>query len=163
MFPEAIESISNSNILAIIGEDEVIQHKDFLGSQEETVWISICDLNREHVKIENNFDDILKMKFMDIENGWTKTLVPISKEQGQEIKSFILKNKNKRFLINCQAGQSRSAAIGLAVEFLLGDFEKWSHFTSSILKHERYFPNYYVLSSILGFEVKNPSEEENIK
>lgn len=155
-----IRTVSTFHILAIVGEEEIIKNSKFFSSQSNVAWISVCDSKKENLHIENDFDAILKLKFDDVEYGWSKSTIPISPEQGMEIKNFILRNKDKTFLINCKAGQSRSSAIGLAVEFLLGDFEKWSHFSSAILRHERYSPNYLVLSSILGFEVKNPEDEK---
>ena len=66
-----------------------------------------------------------------------------------------MKNKDRVFLINCEAGVSRSAAIGLAIEYLLRDkelYQKWEYFPSKILQHWRYTPNMTVFNKIIQNE-----------
>ena len=81
--------------------------------------------------------------------------MPINLIQAKEIYDFIMKNKNSEFLINCEAGVSRSAAVGLAIEYLLRDkgfYPKWEQFPSKVLQHWRYQPNMNVFNMIISFD-----------
>jgi hypothetical protein len=65
----------------------------------------------------------LKMRFWDVGESLKhedETLEPMSVDQGRELLNFILKHKNKSFVVNCAAGISRSGAICRFCEDFLG-------------------------------------------
>lgn len=163
-----INTIHTENLFAVIGREEVEEAFSFIEDASEVVWISITDPHKNKIEISHKLHDSLHLQFYDVEESWSETISPILDHQGKKIKDFILKNKNKRFLINCEAGQSRSAAIALAIEylFLLEECKicntefKWSYFPSKILVHERYIPNTKVFFSIIG---KDEEEKLNTK
>lgn len=98
-----------------------------------------------------SFEDYKMIKFWDITEKY-KDYTPITKEQGEELKDFILKNKDKRFLIHCSAGISRSAGVGMAVECLVRyNGCKYSYKTgsSAIKSFRRYSPNLKVFDTII--------------
>jgi len=101
-------------------------------------------------KILEGYDDVLQTEFWDIEGPWGD-LDPIEDWQGLEIKNFILKNKDKKFLIHCSAGISRSAGVACAVECLVKYDDLYSYSTShsSVRAHHRYSPNYKVFDTIV--------------
>ncbi len=89
-------------------------------------WV-VISISEEHgSEYKFKFEDknrILRLKFSDIgEIIESKGLTyhPISREQAKEVISFIEKNKEKNFLINCAAGISRSAAICLFLHLYYG-------------------------------------------
>jgi len=101
--------------------------------------------------LTKQFKTVLELKFWDIEEdfGHYKT---ITKEQGKEIKDFIIKNKDFPFLIHCAAGISRSAGVGCAIECLLnynGDNYSYQTGHSDVKEHWRYSPNQTVFDSII--------------
>lgn len=141
--------INQNQIFAIIGRDEIQSNiKEF---PNNLVLISITDPNTKDIETNNKFKDELKLKFWDLEEQYCNYM-PISISQGLEIYNFIMKHKNETFLINCEAGISRSAGVGLAIEYLLRDkyiYPKWEHFPSKILNHFRYLPNHTVFNRII--------------
>ena len=149
-----MNTVQNKVIYAIIGETEYLDfyNKDIL-EKDGTVLISIRDpdkLPHPESKIQG-FSDVLQINFWDIESTMGDTEV-ISQEQGNIIRDFILKNKDKQFLIHCAAGVSRSAGVGMAVECLVnhnGDKYQYSLNGSDIVAHTRYSPNYTVYDTIL--------------
>ena len=76
----------------------------------------------------------------------------ITNEQGLIIREFIEKHKDKRFMIHCAAGVSRSAGVGCAVECIV-NFEGSAYYyqtgSSDIKAHSRYSPNYTVFRAIV--------------
>jgi predicted protein tyrosine phosphatase len=149
-----------NGIFAIIGRDEIEaypSYEDYYNHvkefPKELCFISISDPNREFIKTNNYFKDELKLKFWDMEEDFNDYKI-ISESQAKLIYDFIVNNKNSDFLINCEAGVSRSSAIGLAIEYLLRDFNlypNWEHFPSKVLQHWRYTPNMTVFNKIIRF------------
>ena len=159
MNTETLVTATGSNIFAIIGREE-IQSEHFDDEKgydyikefpSELVFISVADPKKPFIKTDGYFYDELKLKFWDVEEQ-IGNYCPIHNIQAKQIKDFILKHKDRKFLINCEAGISRSAGIGCAVEVLLRDkdlFPKPEHVVSSIRKHWRYDVNETVFNAIL--------------
>lgn len=161
---EGLVTCKGNSIYAIIGRDEIQScpscDKPYNYVKEfpnYLCFITISDPDKQNIDDENYFLDTLKLKFWDVEEEIGR-FAPIHLVQAKEIYNFIMKNRNSEFLINCEAGVSRSAAIGLAIEYLLRDFElypKWEQFPSKVLQHWRYCPNMTVFEQIISFhEVK---------
>jgi predicted protein tyrosine phosphatase len=96
------------------------------------------------------FNESIRLEFWDTEDN-VPGYPTISKEQAQELVDFILKNANKKFVIHCDAGQSRSAGVALAVECLLDhDGDKYSFSQSgAFVDKPEYSPNRRVYDKIL--------------
>ena len=115
----------------------------------DTAIISIIDPE----STENLLNDqkwikgILCLEFDDVEDNESvdrERYIHMSEEQAQQIVDFAYKHYNdvKRFLIHCEAGASRSAAVAVA---LSEHFEKHDN---NIWNDKRYHPNKYVYSLV---------------
>lgn len=119
----------------------------------DTVLIAIHEpgqLVHPDSKIEG-FSDVLQINFWDIEEEFGH-YKPLTKEQGTEIRKFIEKNKTKKFLVHCAAGQSRSAGVACAVECIVnfdGDDYAYKTGSSDVKSHSRYSPNYTLYEKII--------------
>jgi predicted protein tyrosine phosphatase len=71
-----------------------------------------------------NFDDITEDFTFKNEFGEDVTYHAISEEQAKQVIDFVDKNLGKHLIIHCRAGQSRSAACGVAIECCYGDIYK---------------------------------------
>jgi len=154
-------TVETDDIFAIVGREELQSeifdnepYSNIESLPKELVFISISDPSKHFIETNNYFKDELKLKFWDIEEE-IGNYAPIHLTQAKEIYDFIIKNKGNRFLINCEAGVSRSAGIGLAIEYIFRDkylYQKWEHFPSKVLQHWRYCPNMVVFNKIVSFD-----------
>jgi predicted protein tyrosine phosphatase len=86
----------------------------------------------------------LFLKFADSDDPTDTSYPPITDDQARAIAAFVEANKSvDLFVVNCDAGISRSSAIGAAILY---------HFTKSdraIFKDSRYVPNMFVYRKLL--------------
>lgn len=148
--------LKNNLFEGIIGKRELAMLSDeCLIEKKGTVLIGIHDPDSgfNPTDVTHGFDDVLEVKFWDTEGGEGEAHPPISSIQGLEIREFIEKHKDKRFLIHCHAGMSRSAGVGCAVECIVnyhGDVYSFKTGLSDVKDFERYYPNWKVFDTILG-------------
>jgi len=145
-------SIKTDQIFAIISREEL--QNELTKLPRDLALISIYDPDKKPLKTNNYFTGELFISFYDVESNWTDTLKPITNKQGKEIYDFIVKNKNKRFIVNCENGVSCSAGVGLAIETILRDKSMFpsaqkGFIPSKILFHPRYCPNWEVYDKII--------------
>jgi len=89
-----------------------------------------------------NHDNVLICRFDDTEvKGDFER--PISDAQAQEIAKFIMKRKDRNFVVHCAAGISRSGAVGKIISEVQGD--KYDKF---ILHNPNVHPNSLVYSKV---------------
>jgi len=154
----SIDTIKNELFVGVIGKNEFLEllDKDLIQNKENIALISIhdpdADLHSDNIL--EGFGSVLQIKFWDIEED-IGNYKSISKEQGKELKDYIIKNYDKKFLIHCHAGQSRSAGVALATECILNhNANRYDFQTSySALKAhptDRYSPNFTIYDCILG-------------
>ena len=62
---------------------------------------------KDHILLQ--FDDVANVR----ETDWG--LVMFSDEQAQELFAFLLKHKHEDFVVHCDAGISRSVAVGVVI------------------------------------------------
>ncbi len=156
---QKVYSVKTDLIKAIIGRSELIKYSenDFkdLEKDENTVLITIYDPDLEEVSldIQKKFKDCLSIGFWDVEKDTeVGKYKPIEKEKALLIKEFILKHKDDNFIINCEAGMSRSAGVGYAVLCLIkfnGDKYSFSIGENPIKNHHRYYANLTVFDTIV--------------
>jgi len=147
------EYLKNSLFEGIISKREVqILSDNQLIDKSNTVLISIVDPDVEYLdsEVTKNFKGYIGLKFWDIEEQ-IGNYSPISTLQAEEIRDFIVKNQDKKFLIHCMAGQSRSAGVACAVECIVnfdGDVYNYQTGSSDVKAHPRYYPNLTVFDKI---------------
>ena len=160
---EHIQTVRTDKILGIISNPEYLEvyNKDLIPDKANVTLIAIHDTDKNphpDFKVEG-FHDVLQMNFWDTERDSDPKHPPITKEQGKEIKDFILKNKDTKFLIHCAAGMSRSAGVGMALECLLncnGSPYEFSLSPSDVSAHPRYSPNLTVYDAIVKDDYEVP-------
>ena len=154
MFKRAI--IQNKLFEGIMGKDEFLKYQETLtkDNKNELVVISITEPDSDEfvsAMIDvSEFHDILELKFWDVEEAFGN-YAPLSDDQANQIREFILKHSERKFLIHCKAGMSRSAGVGKAVECLVnykGDVYSYRTSPSEIDKCQRYSPNQTVFDKI---------------
>jgi predicted protein tyrosine phosphatase len=151
--------IQNNLFEGIMSENEFLEYQLGLSlkDRENIVLISISEPDNSKYVSDNKvavvgFHDVLEIKFWDVEEAVGK-YTPLTDKQGVKIRNFIKKNKDKKFLIHCKAGQSRSAGVGLAVECLVnfnGSRYDYKTGKTDIYDYARYSPNLTVFDKIIG-------------
>lgn len=108
------------------------------------------ELIEDYEKMRKYFETSIRLEFWDTEDN-----VPgydtISEEQAQDIIRYILDNQYRKFVIHCDAGQSRSAGVALAVECILkfnGDRHQFA-LAGAFVDEDRYSPNRKVYEKIM--------------
>lgn len=148
--------IKNELFEGIVSREEyLLLNNDCIIDKSNAVLISISTPNRDYLSREDikGWLDVLEIQFYDVEEDIGPTIPLISNSQGYQIKEFINRHKDKRFMIHCDAGQSRSAGVGCAVECIVNyDGEPYSYQigTSEIKKNKIYSPNFAVYRVIVN-------------
>lgn len=150
--------IQNDLFEGVMGMNEFIEYQKTLTikDRENIVLISITEPDNDDYVSDNpvntiGFHDILEAKFWDVEVPIGK-YHPLTDEQSLELRKFIIKNKSKKFLIHCKAGQSRSAGVAKAVECIVlyeNDVDAYRTSKSDIDSFDRYSPNQTVFDKIV--------------
>lgn len=90
----------------------------------DAVVISIVSPGQEHPHItakhllQMHFHDVDKM--FELQDG--RIILPLSESQADTIARFVWEHKTEEFwVVHCEAGISRSPAVGLAIADFLGD------------------------------------------
>ena len=98
-----------NGIFAIIGRDELESYPSYNEPYnyvkefpKDLCFITISDINRDNINHNNHFADVLELKFWDVEEDIGNYKI-ITDEQAKQIYDFIIKNKDKEFLINCDS------------------------------------------------------------
>ncbi len=117
-------------------------------------WIDFQETEPEIIKSYNKardyFETSIRQDFWDTEDN-VPGYETISAEQAKELVDFIKDNRDRTFIIHCDAGQSRSAGVALAIECILnhaGDRYQ-AGLSSSFTDGERYSPNRCVFDKIM--------------
>lgn len=173
-------SIQTKNIELIIGQDEFTTLSLLTKKEDLKKYncISIYEPFESILPIElyENFNSHLILEFSDIRRDFRKmykdnkiSLDTYDSLEKDEIKNshldilrdFILNNKDKKFIINCFAGISRSAAIGYILEDILNkDINEKEIEQNKILSHWRYSPNKMIIEKFTKSEFYNNYDEE---
>ena len=148
-----LSTVYTKNIEAIVGREELFSIL-FLSKKGDLKDYNIISVTEPFQKtISDSFEvdcnALLQLEFTDIRKKLTTeqledkkdTISLITTEQILEIINFILTNKDKKFIINCDVGISRSPAIGILLETILDNNEG----INAINDHHRYSPNKILL------------------
>ena len=152
-------TFSNERILAIISKSEF---KDFTrqikrSKLKNIALISIQDPDDKEdlASFFKEYHHVLNARFWDVVESkrvGQKDMSVISSDTARKIKNFITANSNKRFLVHCSAGMSRSAAVAKAVICLLdydNDIYSYKISPCPITEHPRYHYNPTVFDAIV--------------
>jgi len=176
---EKLITVETNYISAIVGKKEIIslfevpenstkELKEY--DLSNTVLISISDPTyKEEVRAPlkdkycKKFKSYIKIQFWDIQNitkeNEEKSQNIIDDKTIEKLEYFIKENKKSKFVINCNAGISRSAGVGLLVEYILNNFQSKYEFKTCyedvISKHYRYSPNLIILDRYLNIKKNN--------
>jgi len=121
----------------------------------EVAIISITDPDLKEIdkSLLSKADTFLVVKFWDIDEETDHPIYkPIDEETAKKVAEFIWKNRDKKFLINCEGGVSRSAGVGCAVECILRDRGSKYEFCLNgcpIVGNPRFKPNWYVFDKVI--------------
>lgn len=112
----------------------------------------IDNLDKYNNILELYFDDILVPKFQS-------NSVFFSVEMAKKLNDFILENDFDEIAIHCNAGISRSPAIGLCVAKIL----KSTDMEQQITNYTHFLPNKQILDTFASFDFvyKNSSSSNN--
>lgn len=148
-FHNNIYTLHNNLIEAIISRSEL--ENSFVLFDKEASLITIRDPGTKPVskQVIEYFKNYITIDFWDVEEDFASYKV-IDKEKSILLHDFII--NNNKFIINCEAGKSRSAGVGMAIECIKNfDSELYFHQIgfSSVKEHPRYIPNRYVYKSIV--------------
>lgn len=107
-----------------------------------TALISITDVGYEFAELKNKPEDLLQLKFDDVDFDEPNI---ITDKQAKEIAEFYhrVSKTAKRIICQCEHGQGRSAAIAAAIkEYTEGN-------GIDIFASDRYYPNKVVFRKVL--------------
>ncbi len=119
---------------------------------------------QEYTRMDKFFTTKIRQEFWDTENN-----VPgydtISPEQANSLVDFIIMNTGRTYAIHCDAGQSRSAGVALAIECIIkhnGDRYQ-AGLAPSYTDHERYSPNRKVHDIIMDAWDRRAKRNKKVK
>jgi len=156
--------VNIKEIACIVGEEELktfIERKYF-DKNDDLACITIHTPDTKGIKdslLYSTFSEFLKIGFWDVAGEVVKSddlksiFYGITNEEAKTIAQFIIDNVDKQFVINCSAGISRSAGVGMAIlaikNFDGNIYEFNTSYDNPIKNHWRYKPNLYVFDKII--------------
>lgn len=82
-----------------------------LPGQKEAVFISITNPRQAKAALSDEWGSILRLGFHDVDEN-AGDFVTINSSQADELILFISENRDKPIFVHCEAGFSRSVAVG---------------------------------------------------
>ncbi len=129
------EDLNDFNIISIFEPTETILPLELYESFNSHLILTFSDIRKKIEDTNLSLNEKEELSKLEIQN-----------KDFEILKDYILNNKDKRFIINCQVGVSRSAAIGIILENLLNDNQIDIDLEmNKILSHWRYSPNPIIL------------------
>lgn len=115
-------------------------------TQEDIVLIRIVDSKGDFrpLKAPSRYNDILCLKFDDVSMS-SSNYYAISDQEADKIAEFLIKHKGKNLVVHCEAGVSRSSAVGYCWAELNGDERVMRVLVDSM---GWYCPNYTVIAAV---------------
>src|SRR5574344_2982825 len=133
------EDLNDFNIISIFEPTETILPIELYESFNSHLILIFADIRKKIEDTNLSLNEKEELSKLEIQN-----------KDFEILKDYILNNKDKKFIINCQVGVSRSAAIGIILENLLNDNQIDIDLeTNKILSHWRYSPNPIILEKYL--------------
>ena len=143
------EDLNDFNIISIFEPTETILPIELYESFNSHLILIFADIRKKIEDTNLSLNEKEELSKLEIQN-----------KDFEILKDYILNNKDKKFIINCQVGVSRSAAIGIILENLLNDNQIDINLEiDKILSHWRYSPNPIILEKYFKKEFINKFEE----
>ncbi len=143
------EDLNDFNIISIFEPTETILPIELYESFNSHLILIFADIRKKIEDTNLSLNEKEELSKLEIQN-----------KDFEILKDYILNNKDKKFIINCQVGVSRSAAIGIILENLLNDNQIDIDLeTNKILSHWRYSPNPIILEKYFKKDFINKYEE----
>lgn len=143
------EDLNDFNIISIFEPTETILPLELYESFNSHLILTFADIRKKIEDTNLSLNEKEELSKLEIQN-----------KDFEILKDYILNNKDKKFIINCQVGVSRSAAIGIILENLLNDNQIDIDLeTNKILSHWRYSPNPIILEKYFKKDFINKYEE----
>lgn len=143
------EDLKEFNIISIYEPNEPILENSFYDSFNNHIILKFSDIRKDINLLYNN-KKINKDEYEQLKNE------EINENQFLQLIDFIKENKNNKFIINCHAGISRSAAIGFILEDILNNNQIEKEIEQNkILSHWRYSPNKIIIEKYTQKEFNN--------
>lgn len=143
------EDLNDFNIISIFEPTETILPLELYESFNSHLILTFSDIRKKIEDTNLSLNEKEELSKLEIQN-----------KDFEILKDYILNNKDKKFIINCQVGVSRSAAIGIILENLLNDNQIDIDLEiNKILSHWRYSPNPIILEKYLKKEFINKFED----
>lgn len=139
--------------LLILSLDQAITFKPMKDIRTSIIRILEPDSEQKSLEFEQDFEDILELKFHDILGKLEGRLLPnnirlFDDNHAHKTIEFFKKNKEVDMLvIHCFAGVSRSPAIALSFTWFLEN----SILEKKIIESRKYVPNPHVMSKMATF------------
>lgn len=147
------EDLKKYNIISIYEPEETILPKEFYETYNSHLILKFSDIRKDiNVMLEKNKIDKDKHKYL--------SECEIKDSQFDILRDYIINNKDNKFIINCHAGISRSAAIGYILEDILNINEDERIIEQDkILSHWRYSPNQIIIEKFTKSEFHNKYDD----
>lgn len=143
------EDLNDFNIISIFEPTETILPIELYESFNSHLILIFADIRKKIEDTNLSLNEKEELSKLEIQN-----------KDFEILKDYILNNKDKKFIINCQVGVSRSAAIGIILENLLNDNQIDIDLEmNKILSHWRYSPNPIILEKYFKKDFINKYEE----
>ena len=143
------EDLNDFNIISIFEPTETILPLELYESFNSHLILTFADIRKKIEDTNLSLNEKEELSKLEIQN-----------KDFEILKDYILNNKDKKFIINCQVGVSRSAAIGIILENLLNDNQIDINLEiDKILSHWRYSPNPIILEKYFKKDFINKYEE----
>lgn len=143
------ENLNDFNIISIFEPTETILPLELYESFNSHLILIFADIRKKIEDTNLSLNEKEELSKLEIQN-----------KDFEILKDYILNNKDKKFIINCQVGVSRSAAIGIILENLLNDNQIDIDLEiNKILSHWRYSPNPIILEKYFKKDFINKYEE----
>jgi predicted protein tyrosine phosphatase len=119
------------------------------------VCVSIREPGAAPANLNGRFRDVLRLYFHDLagfereDGSYPDGAVQCDDAMADEIVAFVLKHRDADLLVvHCEAGISRSVAVGLAISIELSQYWAWPSYMPREYREQRYIHNRPVFEAV---------------
>jgi predicted protein tyrosine phosphatase len=116
------------------------------------ICISIRSPGAEPARLSPNFRDVLRLYFHDVggfDPPYPEGTVEFSEEAAEQIAAFVRAHAGAAtIVVHCEAGISRSVAVGLAISTTVHGYWAWPSYMPREYRERRYVHNRVVFDAV---------------